>query len=532
MPNFWRARLAHISALVVTLWLVPGAMGRQRLMEAISPTDLAFYHQATYNAAHGNGFFQTVLEFDGSTLLGSLHLDLLRALFVPFYWLWPSVYCLVGLQALGMALGVMLVGALVRACLDSPYPGSLARETSDGGLPHDLTGLWVVLLAWLGAAATHPLTLELAAADVRPIVWMAPGVLLTVWALTRGSLLALLVGALVTLLAREEGIWLLLALVPYALVLDRGLVHRLKAESVTPPRQFSGEALEVQLLLEVPYLRVTLLLFCASLWAMGLMLVWGKLAQLSAVSDASTVIHGISSGTRGLFRSEAEVTFARRCLLPLLPGLLAPELLLPALLGWSVLTIFSGFEGVGPGGRGIHYLAVVYPLIFAAAAVGFGRMFRSWRRASGQAQRPRAKQTLGLLGVGMSTLVLLSCVWEGRPQWERYAAWWLGMFEPSGRVLQLEAHLQPVLDDPGPVLTVPRYAAMLAGRERLYVVGESRLTSELVTSRLSRVRYAVLTPPGEDEELQTWHRALEQGSWTAVGGDDGSGCNVFRSPTR
>lgn len=531
MLAWWRSRLVQIALLLVALWLLPGAMGRQRLFESVSPTDLAFYHQTTFNAAHGNGFTQTVLGFDAGTLLGSLHMDWLRVLFVPFYWIWPSVYGLVSLQALAMALGVVTVGGLVRTCLSSPYPGALAQEAQDGGLPHDLTGLWVLLAAWIAAAAAHPLTLELAAADCRPIVWMVPGILLTVWALTRGSIKGVVGGALMTVLAREEGIWLLLALVPYALVLDWGLVLRLRDE--TDVRQkFLHEPLGLQLLMEVPYLRVTLLVFCAVVWGALLLLVWGQLAQLSATSDALLVFRGIVAGSRGLFRSDAEVHFAWECLLPLLPGLFAPDLLVPALLGWGVLTIFSGFEGVGPSGRGIHYLAVVHPLIFAAAAVGFGRVFRFWRRASGQALRAPKKQSLGLIGVGLSTLVLLSCVWEGRPQWEQYGRWWFNLVQPSGRTQSLEARLEPVVEDDAPVLTVPRFAGLLAGRERLYVVGEERFSPERVTSRLATVRYAVLAPPGEDQELQAWQRAVQQAGWRLVGGDDGNGCEIYRNPIR
>ena len=139
--------------VLFTAWilcLVIGAAGRLHSLESLSPPDLAFFHQASWSAVHGYGFDQTALEFDRGTLLGSMHLSLVRLLWLPLHWLAPRVETLVVLQAL--SVGVAGLAAL------------RLGQSHGGG-----SGLWsrgVVLLC--------PFFPLLATVDLRPLVFLLP----------------------------------------------------------------------------------------------------------------------------------------------------------------------------------------------------------------------------------------------------------------------------------------------------------------------------------------------------------------------
>lgn len=453
-----------------------GAVAQQYVLRAVSPTDLAYYHQSIWSAGHGLGFAQTVLQFDGSSLLGSLHLDLIRVALVPLYVILPSVYTLVGLQALGIG-----VAALLTACLAEESPG-------EPPVP-----------GWLGPvvmslACLHPLSIELALADFRPLVLLVPGTLLSLWALEHFRLGWMLLGGLVTISAREEGWQVLGALLPYA---------GLKVWRLPPTSRKKAFSLLLGLL------GLTLL-------GLGLpLLAWGKLTQLSATASWQEVLVQLSAGERPLFRSPEEARLGGWSLLVLFPVLWVPELLLPALAAMGVLTIFSPFEGVGPGGRGIHYWSVVQPLLLGAWALGLGRA-RRWLHA-------RARGGFWLLLLVSGLLML-----EGsRVPLERVSQRVRDGYSPPPALVELHGLLKPLGESSAGLLVSPALSGLLANRSLLRVVGEARLDPPYVAETVAHIHAAVLEV-GETEELLVWQAALEQAGFEVTG--EAAGQRLWQKP--
>ena len=177
------------------------AVARLRALESLSPPDLAFFHQATWNAARGNGFVQTALEFDAGSLLGSIHLSLIRAVWVPFYAVLPAPETLVGLQGAALMGGTAAIGSRV-----IPRAGRPA--------------------IWMAVLALHPLTMALTTCDLRPLTFIVPAGMLVVAGLYSGRTLVVMAGVVGTALAREEAWLVLLAMVPFALMQARKAGHR------------------------------------------------------------------------------------------------------------------------------------------------------------------------------------------------------------------------------------------------------------------------------------------------------------------
>ncbi len=107
------------------LCLTVGAVGRVHALESLSPPDLAFFHQSSWSAIHGHGFDQTALEFDRGTLLGSMHLSLVRLLWLPIHWMAPTIESLVALQALGVGFAGVAALRLTRS--EGGLPGAWSR---------------------------------------------------------------------------------------------------------------------------------------------------------------------------------------------------------------------------------------------------------------------------------------------------------------------------------------------------------------------------------------------------------------------
>jgi len=167
------------------------ARGRVLEMAWISGSDLAFFHQSIWSAAHGLGLAQTVLPFENTTLANSQHFSLVRFLVAPVYGLFPGVGTLVTIQAAVVGLSAALVWALAR---------------QEGGKPWQAAALFLL----------HPMTVVLACTDFRPIVFALPGVLVAALGLARQRSWVVVLGGLLALAAREEGSLLIAALAPYA----------------------------------------------------------------------------------------------------------------------------------------------------------------------------------------------------------------------------------------------------------------------------------------------------------------------------
>ncbi len=138
--------------------------------------DLAYFHHQVFNVAHGDGFSQSLHWHESQWIFGNTHFNPIIVLAAPLQWLWPGLDSLLACQALLIALGGYGAWRLARAHGAGPEIG-------------------------LGAAAVFLLQAplwRLAQADVRPLMWAVP-------------FLVLLAAALAERRAREAMLWGLLA---------------------------------------------------------------------------------------------------------------------------------------------------------------------------------------------------------------------------------------------------------------------------------------------------------------------------------
>ena len=410
------------------------AVARLRSFSSLSPPDLAFFHQATWNAARGLGFTQTALEFDAGTLLGSIHLSLIRVAWVPVSLLVPGPEALVALQGVGLTAGTAAAaGRLLPA-----GPGRAAAMV--------MVGL-------------SPLALALGTCDLRPLTFLVPPAVLVVAAVHRARIGWLLLGVAGVLAAREEGWMVLAAVLPYAAICTRR--HR----------------------------RWPVLALLATGVATGLALpwlVWGHGGNITANAQPLETLRALLDGTRPWVRWPVEIWFAGRVLLAAWPAVRCPELLVPGLLGWVVLSVFSEMEPAAPDHGGLHYLSVVAPLVLAAAAVGLGRLL---------SQAPAGRKRW-LLGLALGGVLL------GAPEWTSAARWRTSAAHHDA----LRSALEPVRAADGPVLAVPAVAPWVSGRQVLRVQGHFAPTPERVRTVAAEVDFAVLPaePPPHGPPADEW----------------------------
>ncbi len=322
-----RRLLPELLAVILGGFLVLAAVGRQVELAAIAPGDLAAFHQATFNAAHGRGFAQTALSFEGQSLIGSVHFSPIRALWVLPYRLRPALSTLVALQGLAAALALWLTARVARAA---------GASTATAATVVAIVGL-------------SPLTAGVATADLRPLAFVLPGVIAVGLGLIRPSLPTVLLGGAFVIACREEAPWLLAALLPLGVAATRR--HR----------------------------RLLPLLVLAALCVASvalLLAVWGRLSVLSTNDAPAAALDAILHGRRPLFRDTAEAGSGLRDLLGLLPALAAPLASLPGVAAWLWLAVFSVFEPAQPGQPGAHYLAVAQPLLALGVALGLPRLAR------------------------------------------------------------------------------------------------------------------------------------------------------------
>jgi len=488
----WRWLLGPMIGVAVG-FVVMAAIGRQRLLESISPTDLAFFHQSTWSALVGEGFRQTALRFDGSQLFSCIHLSLHRLTGVLIYALHPGVGVLVAAQAM-----VVMAGAIPAARLARASGGTIEAQ-------------------WLTAAMylSHPWTLELAHADFRPITWMIPGVLWAMVGLRTGRGLPLVCGVLWAAAAREEAPWVLLTLIPWGVWAARhsrhpwnGAGERDRARDRGGDGDGDGDGernakREGDAHLGRRWWPLGALVGLAVMILIGLKLCWGQWFTLVGAQTPFETLEAILSGQRAFFRTPQEGLYGALALLVALPAVRVPRLLVPGVGAWLLLTVFSSYEGVGPSGRGVHYLAVVFPFLLGAAAVGLGRLTRGLQGSVGGI---RTRRCLGWAAVAL--LVGNVCVahylgmLEPRLRWGAAAlrgtgpgtemVGVLGGIEPS---IGMAASLESVRAASGGVLTEPRFAGWLANRRSLHILGEMGADTLTVSATLAEVDWAIIRLP-------------------------------------
>ena len=351
-PPLWARQVPRLGlGLALPLAIGASAAGRLRAMESLSPPDLAFFHQATWSAARGLGFAQTALEFDRGTLTGSVHLSLIRALWVPAAALGagPAALCAAQGAVVGLSALILAWGLRGRA------PAALL-------LPVGL----------------HPLLWALGPCDLRPLIWSVPALCLLLAGAWRGRPGAVLAGAAWAALCREEAPLLIAAAGPAVLLRrDRGVALAWAAG-------LAGAA-------ALPFA------------------VWGRASNLATHADPVAELGRLLAGERPLLRWWQEAHFGARCLLAALPALAAPELLLPGIAGWLWLVALSEREPAAPGQGGLHYLAVVAPFVLAAAALGAARLRA---RLSPGARRAGALLWGALAAAAAGPLLLRAAGWS------------------------------------------------------------------------------------------------------------------------
>jgi len=410
------------------------AVARLRSLRSLSPPDLAFFHQASWNAARGRGFAQTALEFDAGTLLGSIHLSLVRLLWVPLSALWHGPELLVATQGIVLSAGAAGAGLL-----------AVDRDQRTPAL---------ALLLGLS-----PFALALGSCDLRPLTFVVVPAVLVAAGLAQARLGWVVVGGLGAILAREEAVWVLAALLPF------GVTRVWKRRAGLPA--LAALVGLVGLAAAVPHLA------------------WGHGSNIQANTDLPGTAAAILAGERPLIRWPVELAFLGRASLAALPAVLCPELLVPGLLGWGFLAVFSELEPAAPGQAGLHYLSVVAPFFLAATAVGVGRAARL------------------LHGQRLWLLAALSVVVAG-PELMDGARWTSQALRTDG----LQQHVRRISALPGGVLTVSQAAPLLSSREVVRIQGHFTPTPERVMQVAAEIDYALLPAgrPADDPPADEWDR--------------------------
>lgn len=144
--------------------------------------DLAYFHQQIWSAAHGRGFAQTVHWHESQQVFGNTHFNPIIVLAAPLQWLWPGLDALLLVQSLLIALGGFGAYRLARA---------------HGGRPEIGVGAAAIFLL------QAPLW-RLAQADVRPLLWSIPFLVLLGAALAERRPREALLWGLLACFCREE----------------------------------------------------------------------------------------------------------------------------------------------------------------------------------------------------------------------------------------------------------------------------------------------------------------------------------------
>jgi uncharacterized membrane protein len=153
------------------------------------PIDLTFFHNLVWNVTQGNGHIQSGSYHEPAGLFGETHFEPILLLAVPFYWLAPRIETLFAVQSTLLALGAIGVYRLARVESASPLAAAVGSLIYLGWWP-----LW-----------------RMAMADIRPLTWSIPFLLLLVAALRETRKWEAFTWALLACLCREEIILLVMS---------------------------------------------------------------------------------------------------------------------------------------------------------------------------------------------------------------------------------------------------------------------------------------------------------------------------------
>ncbi|HYT51543.1 MAG TPA: DUF2079 domain-containing protein [Gaiellaceae bacterium] len=332
-PLLWAAMAAYAAGFAALSVLRHEAFETGRF-------DLGNMVQAVWSTAHGHLLQVTNLHGAQISRLAA-HVDPILIVFAPLWWIWPSPSLLLTAQALAVALGALPLFWLARK-----HTGS---ERAALGFS----------LAYLLFPATEWMTLN----EFHPVSLACPLLLFAIWYLDEDRLLPFACFAALAALTREEvplviaglGIW-------YAIGRRRWL-----AGGTIAAAGVAASAIAIQVV--IPHFHGAESSFYGRYDAVG-----GSAAGIvgKAFTDPGRLL-SVAFDHRGTH-------YLLNLLLPMAALALLAPLLLVALIPELALNLLSSVDA--QSSIHYHYVAAEIPILFAAAAIGAGRLGR-WAEAAG-----------------------------------------------------------------------------------------------------------------------------------------------------
>jgi len=375
--------------------------------------DLGNMVQAVWSTAHGHLLQVTNLHGAQISRLAA-HVDPILVVFAPLWWIWPSPSLLLTAQALAVALGALPLFWLARK-----HTGS---ERAALGFS----------LAYLIFPATEWMTLN----EFHPVSLACPLLLFAIWYLDEDRLLPFACFAALAALTREEvplviaglGIW-------YAIGRRRWL-----AGGTIAAAGLAASAIAIQVV--IPHFHGAESSFYGRYDAVG-----GSAAGIvrKAFTDPGRLL-SVAFDHRGTH-------YLLNLLLPMAGLALLSPLLLVALIPELALNLLSSVDA--QSSIHYHYVAAEIPILFAAAAIGAGRLGR-WA---------------GTAGTVIVLTAILGNYWLGPiPVWR---------FVPGGQTFQaksahisrhdrIAARMLKLIPATAPVTATNSLGAHLSERKRIF----------------------------------------------------------------
>jgi uncharacterized membrane protein len=332
-PLLWAAMAAYAAGFAALSVLRHEAFETGRF-------DLGNMVQAVWSTAHGHLLQVTNLHGAQISRLAA-HVDPILVVFAPLWWIWPSPSLLLTAQALAVALGALPLFWLARK-----HTGS---ERAALGFS----------LAYLIFPATEWMTLN----EFHPVSLACPLLLFAIWYLDEDRLLPFACFAALAALTREEvplviaglGIW-------YAIGRRRWL-----AGGTIAAAGVAASAIAIQVV--IPHFHGAESSFYGRYDAVG-----GSAAGIvrKAFTDPGRLL-SVAFDHRGTH-------YLLNLLLPMAGLALLSPLLLVALIPELALNLLSSVDA--QSSIHYHYVAAEIPILFAAAAIGAGRLGR-WAGTAG-----------------------------------------------------------------------------------------------------------------------------------------------------
>jgi uncharacterized membrane protein len=405
-PLLWAAMAAYAAGFAALSVLRHEAFETGRF-------DLGNMVQAVWSTAHGHLLQVTNLHGAQISRLAA-HVDPILVVFAPLWWIWPSPSLLLTAQALAVALGALPLFWLARK-----HTGS---ERAALGFS----------LAYLLFPATEWMTLN----EFHPVSLACPLLLFAIWYLDEDRLLPFACFAALAALTREEvplviaglGIW-------YAIGRRRWL-----AGGTIAAAGVAASAIAIQVV--IPHFHGAESSFYGRYDAVG-----ASAAGIvrKAFTDPGRLL-SVAFDHRGTH-------YLLNLLLPMAGLALLSPLLLVALIPELALNLLSSVDA--QSSIHYHYVAAEIPILFAAAAIGAGKLGR-WAGTAG-------------------TLVVLTAI---------LGNYWLGpiplwRFVPGGQTFQaksahisrhdrIAARMLKLIPATAPVTATNSLGAHLSERKRIF----------------------------------------------------------------